>query len=301
MNGYGNNYGGGGGFGGGSPLSQRGRLIPAGTPGVGSPAPPPVVKALNPSGGGEFAPDMTNGAITRRHFDVSRVIQSGGRLMTEILPDHLIPWEQLYRRQPQEGMYDQNVSPSRPFTFELGAFEVPDRMALLIFDMRPDVYRFSGVDSGDFVPVESRRFGSIMGFDVTVDQKRQGQMKFEIDPVPIVRTSQQAFASNNELQPQFNSSQRAVGQAGTFANAAGVGNALLPQRPTRYGALSIPFTIYARSKQVVQVRCVIFRPIPTPIAFIEYDIAGILVPEPWLDNSTRAVQGPQNQRDEALR
>lgn len=297
MNQYGNN-GYGGGFGG-SPLSQRGRLIPPGTPGLGNPLPPPVARALNPGLGS--IPDMSNGAVTRRHFDVDRVIQAGGRLLTEILPESLIPWEQLYRRQPEEGMFDPSISPSNPFTFELGAFEVPNRMALLIFDLRPDIYRFSGVDPGDYVPVESRRFGSILGFDVTVDQKRQGQMSFELDPVPIQRSSQQAFTSNNEEAPQFNTSQRAVAQSSSFANSAGMGNALLPQRPTRYGALSIPFTIYAKSRQVVQVRCVIFRPMPTPIAFIEYDVAGLLVPETWFGNMTQAVQSPQNQADEALR
>jgi hypothetical protein len=174
-------------------------------------------------------------------------------------------------------------------------------MALLIFDLRPDIYRFSGVDPGDFVPIEERRFGSIMGFDITVDQRRQGQMLFELDPVPIQRTSQQAFVSSNEVTPTANASQFAIGRAGSFSNAAGVGNALQPQRPTRYGALSIPFTLYAKSKQTVQARCVIFRPIPAPIAFIEYDMAGILVPEQWMTNMNEAVKGPQNQADESIR
>ena len=289
------------GLSGASPLAQRGRLVRPGTPGVGTPAPLPVVETLNPGQNDSMNADMTNGGVSTRRFDVDRVIQAGGRLATEILPESLIPFEQLYRRQPAEGMFDPGVSPGRPFVFEMGAFKVPERMALLIFDLRPDIYRFSGVDPGDFVPVEARRFGSILGFDVTVDQRHQGEMTFEIDPVPIQTTSNQAFASNNQVQPEFNASQRAVGSATAFASGAGAGSALLPQRPERFGALSIPFTIYAKSAQTVQVRTIIFRPIPAPIAFIEYDLAGLLVPEQWLNDMTRAVQGPQNKKDEAIR
>jgi len=281
-------------------LASRGGLVRPGLQGLGTPAPLPVVKALNP-GDDSMNFDMTHGSRTLRRFDAERVIQSGGRLATEILPESLIPFEQLWRRQPEEGMFSPEVSPTSPFVYEMGAFQVPDRMALLIFDLRPDIYRFSGVDPGDFVPLEARRFGSIMGFDLTVDGRRQGEMAFEIDPVPIQKTSQQAFASSNQDAPQFNASQRAVAQSSSFGNSAGTGNAMLPQRPTRFGALSIPFTIYARSRQTVQVRTIIFRPLPSPIAFVEYDMAGLLVPSPWLDGMMRAVQGPQNAGDEAIR
>src|SRR5690606_34718145 len=95
----------------------------------------------------------------------------------------IIPFEQLYRRLPEEGMYSPTLSPSRPFSFEMGAYTVPSRQALLLYDLRPDIYRFSGIDPGDYVPLETRRFGSIMGFDITVDQRHVGQMSFELDPV----------------------------------------------------------------------------------------------------------------------
>jgi hypothetical protein len=198
----------------------------------------------------------------------------------------ITPFEQLYRRLPEEGIFDSTVSPSRPFAFELGAFTVPDRMSLALFDLRPDVYRLSGIDGGDFVPIESRRFASIMGFEITVDQRHVGNTQFQLDPIAIQSTAQaftqfQAPAGRGIAAPPpsvFN-----IAAANSFANAAGAGLSLMPQRPTRYGPLSVPFMLTARAKQTVQCRCVIFRPVPSPIAFIEYDIAGMLFPAEWLD------------------
>ena len=121
---YGNrSFGGRGGYGLGgaaSPLAARGNLVRPGTPGVRTPAPPLVVQTLNPGHNDDMNADMTNGGVTARRFDVNRVIQAGGRLATEILPESLIPFEQLYRRQPAEGMFDPGVSPARPFVFEMG-------------------------------------------------------------------------------------------------------------------------------------------------------------------------------------
>lgn len=293
MNGYGNNSGYRG-----VPLAARGHLVGNA---AGTPTPPSVANKLNPGAGQQVLVPGEPGAVTRRHFDVSRIIEAGGNLTSQMLHPSIIPFEQLYRRLPEEGMYNPLVNPQNPFTFELGAFQVPPRMSLLIFDLRPDVYRFSGVDPGDFVPLEERRFGSLMGFDLTIDQNRKGEVSFELDPVAIQRTSQQAFPNQNLHQPSANASQQAVAAANSFASSSGAGTALLPQRPTRFGALNIPFTLYARSGQTVQVRCVIFRPIPAPIAFVEYDLAGVLVPEMWATNMAEAIKPPQNEADEGIR
>ncbi len=288
-------------------MASRGMLV---SPLAGTPAPPTSVRKVEPlnvrpSGGSAPAqmlpPGGNPGEATRERFDARRVSLAGGFFNGEILHPAIVPFEQLYRRLPEEGMFSPSVSPARPFSFEIGAFTVPDQMALLIFDLRPDIYRFSGVDPGDYMPVENRRFGSIMGFDITVDQARMGNIAFELDPVAIQRTSQQAFNSNNTVHPTFNAGQYAIGAAGTFGATDGSGNALQPQRPERYGALSIPFTMIARSKQTVQTRCVIFRPLPTPIAFIEYDIAGVLVPDSWMKNMLEAVKPPMDLGKESIR
>jgi len=258
--------------------------------GMQSPTPPENAPVLQPAAAA-LRPGGVPGAATRGGpCAYQRVQLAGGQLNALMVDPSIQPFEQLYRRLPEEGMYNPAVSPSRPFAFELGAFRVPNNFTLVLFDLRPDIYRLSGVDPGDYVPVEARRFASIMGFEVTVDQKHPGNLLFQIDPVAIQVTSQQAYTPAVQLFQldalnQVNVPQAAfnIAAASSFANAAGAGTGLLPQRPTRYGALDVPFNLIARSSQTVQVRCVIFRPIPSPIAFIEYDIAGILVPDPWYE------------------
>ena len=254
--------------------------------GLRQPAAPAHVQELRPgSGRMPYAPEP-GGATIGGACAAQRVQLAGGALNSLMVHPYVTPFEQLYRRLPEEGMFDPNVSPSRPFAFELGAFKVPSTFGLLLFDLRPDIYRLSGLDAGDFVPVEARRFASVMGFEITVDQRHQGNTNFQLDPVAIQATLQ-AFtrvsapgAGRPGATPAsvFN-----IAAASSFGNAAGAGTALMPQRPTRYGPLSVPFTLVARSNQTVQVRCVIFRPVPAAIAFIEYDIAGMLVPNIWFD------------------
>lgn len=259
------------------------------TLGIGPPAAVPHAEPLQPGAGRMPFPPHPGSATRGGACSAERVQIAGGALNMLMVHPFVTPFEQLYRRLPEEGMFNPNVSPQRPFAFELGAFRVPDRMGLVLFDLRPDVYRLSGIDAGDFVPVEARRFSSLMGFEITVDQRHVGNTQFQLDPVAIQTTAQaftRAVASpvdrrGNPVQPPasvFN-----IAASNSFANAAGAGTALMPQRPTRYGPLSVPFMLVARSGQTVQTRCVIFRPIPAAIAFIEYDIAGMLFPTEWLD------------------
>lgn len=236
-----------------------------------------------------------------REFDAARVVSAGGDLVSQIAPETLPPFEELYRREPEEGMYSPLVSPSRPFVFELGAFTVPERMTLMIFNIRPDVYRFSGVNSGDFMPIEARRLGSIMGFELTINQAHPGNINFQINPVPIQNSSQQAFQSNNVNSPA-NGTQFAVGRASQNANSQGTSTMILPQRPERFGAPApIPFTLYVKAGQTVQARCNIFRPVPLPLAFIEFDMTGLLVPDNFASNMQTVSKAPQNKGDESLR
>jgi len=55
-----------------------------------------------------------------------------------------------------------------------------------------------------------------------------------------------------------------------------------PQRPRRAGALSVPFTLIVGPNQTIQLRAVIFRPVRSPIAYIEYSIAGMLMPAHYM-------------------
>jgi len=281
----------------GSPLGQRGQLLDpreARALGMRAQGPPPRAPVLDPRAGGGLFPGQP-GAATTLGCSTSRVSLAGGALNQLIQHPSVVVFEQLFRKLPEQGMFSPTVSPQRPFVFEMGAFKTPGKMALLLFDLRPDIYRFSGIDAGDYVPVTARRFSSIMGFDIQVNQKHQGNIQFQLDPQAIDFQGQQAFAPSpgiSDLTTVLN-----IGQSSSFANVAGIGNALNPQRPERYGAQSIPFTLIARSGETVQVKCAIFRPVPSPIAFIEYDIAGIMLPEIWLDELLKQVspciEGPR--------
>jgi hypothetical protein len=245
------------------------------------------------------------------HCASTSIVLEGGFVVPNILDESFVPFERLYRTLPEEAMYDPGVSPNRPVAFDIGAFVVPAQFTLLLFDLTPNVFRLSGFDVGDALPVEPQRFASQMGFEVQIAGKRPGNLEYQLDPVAI-QTGSLAFASQQQspftlgqqsrtaqapavvrpdayapqpLTPaQFN-----VNAASSFANTAGVGTALQPQRPRRAGALAIPYTLYATGGQFVRIRGVIFRALQSPIAFIEYDIAGLLVPDKWLQAMQRCT------------
>jgi hypothetical protein len=262
---------------------------------LGNPAPPaaPSVRSaereISPFGVPDLDP-RDFGAFSKlgtRTFNAGRQQLAGGALVSLIQHPAILSFERLYRRLPEEGMFDASVAPNNPFTFELGAFRVPTQFTLLIFDIRPDVYRFSGLDPGDYVPVETRRFSSVMGFSLNVDQRLPGNVEFQLDPAPIQVTNEAFTPLSQPTNATFN-----LAKSNTFANASGTALGTLPQRPTRFGALNVPFTLIAKSNQTVQARAVVFKPIPSPIAFIEFDIAGVLIPSQWTDSVLDIISPP---------
>jgi hypothetical protein len=244
------------------------------------------------------APGAYEGAWTSMGCDEQRVQLAGGFLNSLLVDPMIEPFEQLYRRLPEESMVSAGVSPQRPVAIELGAFKPQSGFHLLLFDLRPDVYRFQGAAAGDTVPVEARRFSTIMGFDLTIDGRHHGNTRFELDPVAAQFGQQQAFTTPEPVpgtesaaflaaldQSRFN-----LAAASSFASTAGAGLSLMPQRPQRYGPLSAPFSLYVRANQTVQIRLVVFRPIPAPIAFFEMDIAGFMLPELWVESMRQCVK-----------
>jgi hypothetical protein len=117
-------------------------------------------------------------------------------------------------------------------TAEVGAFKPGGKMSLLVFDLRPDIYRLSGIDAGDYVPIESRRFNGVLGWDLTVGGRRAyTDMAFQLDPVdaPIRGTS--AFQPDPGSSDFFSSIDTL--QVSRFASSAGVGLSLQPNRTRR--------------------------------------------------------------------
>jgi len=203
----------------------------------------------------------------------------GGSVMSRALQHPAFETvEELYRSLPEEGFFNPLLSPSRPFSFELGSFQVPNGTDLWLTDYSFAVLRFSGVDPGDFVYAEAGRFSGVMGFDVQVSQKRPSHLLYQLDPQPIsLMRPSFAGAPGPFGAPTPSSGAFDASAAASFGSTAGQGNSLLPVRPEVQGPRSGPFTIVVDEGQVVSLSCTIFRPLLTPIAAIEGRLAGYLL------------------------
>jgi hypothetical protein len=229
---------------------------------------------------------------------LTRVAQAGGAISQLLVHPSFVPFEQLYRKLPEQGVF--TATAERNFVFELGAFEVPQQMAFLLLDYSFQIHRLSGAVAGDTVPLERERLATLLGYDVKINETRKGNLLFELDPQPISAT-QEAFAPQQTGGTIIGTSPTRAGIVPTFpsgsgpqpatpaqfaaanfqrvASPAGPGLSLLPQRPTRQGALDVPFTYVAYENQRVAFQVVIFKPIPIPLAFFEVDVTGMLVPQ----------------------
>jgi hypothetical protein len=235
-----------------------------------------------------------------------RVVLAGGEMAQKILHPSFVPFEQLDRWLPESGMFALGVSPERPFQFPAGSFTVPDNMTLLLADYRFDIYVPSGAAAGDAHPIPERSLASIMGYDINIDQYRTSNIRYQIEPVPI-QSEDATFNASGLPQPLAAPAGFAVFQqvspppaAFALADAAraaqlGPGLSLLPQRPDRQGPLPWPFTLQVKPGQTVQAKVFLFRPIPFPIAFIEADVTGCLVPTTLVELMLRSMAPCQSQ------
>lgn len=190
-------------------------------------------------------------------------------------------FEYLNRSLPEEGWYDPSISPSNPFKFQLGSFTVPQNQALWLFDYEFTVYRQSGIDPGDFVRAEDGRYANQIGTDITISQRREASLRFQLDPQNISATRQE-FEKNvpeidgrtGQLNPTdaFN---RAA--SNDFATTAGPGTSLQPLRSNKFGPRDGPWTLVADEGARVALNVVIFNRIRSPLAFIEGRQAGYLI------------------------
>jgi hypothetical protein len=217
--------------------------------------------------------------------NIQRVVQAGGVLTQLLAQPSYIPFEQLYRKLPESGMFD--AAPDRNFKFELGAFTVPDNMALLLIDYRFDIYRLSGAAAGDTVPIEARRLSTQLGYKWNVSGRQLANIRMEVVPVPITATAEAyagtlGFSTIQQDGPPIPVATPAQFNLAQFARSsipAGGGLSLLPQRTDHLGPLALPFTQVITENQAAQFEVIVFQPIPIPIAFFELDLTGLLVPQ----------------------
>ncbi len=249
-------------------FGQPGRPVPLVTD-----QPPPEPRPTP----GAFARPITPAEVRAR---ADRVQLAGGAL-NNVLSDEAAttPFEQLFRRLPEEGIHNPLNSPTRPFIFECGAFQVPPQQMLILFDLRPDIYRFQGVDPNDALPVEARRFGTAVGWEITIDKNHPGNTRFELEPVQRQDGLEYALGKDAINNPGAVPTAAAFVQQrrNRFGATSGAGLSLMPQRPFRFGPSSLPLTLTVRENQVFAIRAVVFKPIASPIACFEFDMAGLLV------------------------
>lgn len=187
-------------------------------------------------------------------------------------------WERLYRRLPQQGIYTA-ASVQRPVRLEMGSFIVPPSMTLVVFDFRPDIYRFSGVGASDAEPVAERSLATNVGWQITIDGRVPGDLALELRPS---RRLSGALASQPYIQQSTQPFPRAVFQqaaANEFGNSIGTGVATLPQRTAHFGARTLPMTVEVMENQTFTAWCAVFNRISTTLAFFEWDMGGILMPK----------------------
>lgn len=211
----------------------------------------------------------------------SRITLAGNQILSLVTPDLVTPVERVYRRNPLAGTY--TATPSRPFTFELGAFTVPKQKVLVVLDYRFGIYVPSGIVPGDVEELQDRRLSVSVGWDFKIIEKRDQDLAYQLEPIdPALLTQLNAPGNNPGFIPGSGVSQPSPyvfqsQNSNNFASATGSALSTQPQRHRRDAQLTMPFTYAAMENQRVNLSCVVFRPIPIPVAFFESEFSGFLM------------------------
>lgn len=239
-----------------------------------------MLESLGRSMGSPNASPFERGTLTACSAD--RVMLAGGQLASYVTPGSIIPFEAVWRRLPEDGIF--TASPSSPCQFEMGSFRVPQSMGLVLLDYRFDIYRPSGSAAGDFVPLEDNRLPTQVGWNIKSNANIQGNVRYELNPQP-------PGGSGPGYDPPPNPglipggpgapATDAMFDRARFAQAqAAVGSlSLMPQRHHREGLLRVPAPWTLHSNTSLTFSCSVFRAIPIPIAFFEAEAFGFLMPD----------------------
>lgn len=249
--------------------------------------------AANPGLGLSFgAPPPDGASFTACAAD--RVLLTGGQISSYVTPQSIVPFEAVYRRLPIDGIFD--ATPQQPCQFDMGFFQVPPEMALVLLDWNFNIYRPSGSAAGDFVPLEANRLPTQVGWSIKSNANLQGNFHYELNPIPPAE-GQPSFQSNPN--PGFTTAPGGLGAAATddqFTAAryqqvqAAVGDlSLMPQRHHREGLVHVPAPWVLHSSQGLTLGCHVFRALQIPIAFFEAEIFGFLLPDSDVLNLQKAL------------
>lgn len=221
------------------------------------------------------------------HEAPTRVSFPFGSLYNHVVPlDAVTPFSFENSKLPNEDMYDPNLSPQNPYTFDVAIYQVPANMVLLVLGYTFSASRHGGVDVYDTQPLEPGRMKQSWIWDINVSGSRQQRnTSFQIVPTPVVQlgagnglpqaVAQNGFASVNARQAQA---------------VSGGGLASLPFDGREYGSDNAPFSLRANQSQTVAVRCSIIRPLSVPLASIDARFDGFLLPTTLLDAYNDLIQ-----------
>lgn len=204
-----------------------------------------------------------------------RVHEPGGSpLSVHLLHPGFTIFERQFEVEQDEGWFSSQVSPTRPVSFELGAFRVPKSNALWLMDYEFQVLRPSGIDPGEFVVAEAGRYLSQVGFDVTINNtQRQGNIQYQLVPQPAANT-RATFAPPVGSPTGAGSGAFGASVGGSFGSTASPGKSLLPVRSSVQGPRNGPFTFVIEEGSTIALSAYIFRPFLSPVAAILGRMAG---------------------------
>jgi hypothetical protein len=202
--------------------------------------------------------------------------EPGGELLNKLVHPVFQVIEQMDRVLPEESWFSNLVTPNAPIQFDITSYQVPEGKTLWIYEYEFQIYRFSGVDAGDFIAAEHGRFTNVMGFDVRVGERRPNHIRYGLDPQPIQvsRIQYRPTVQDLNMSDPATFNQQA---SKSFGNVAGTSMALLPVRREMQGPSNAPFTMFANENENINLSCVIFRQVQTPLAAIEARFAGYLM------------------------
>lgn len=224
---------------------------------------------------------------------VDRVMKAGGEILSYVTPESIVPFEAVYRRLPVDGIFE--ATPHQPVQFDMGFFQVPQTMALVLLDWRFDIYRPSGSAAGDYVPLEPNRLSTQVGWNIKSNARVQGNYHYELSPIPPAAGSPSYQSNPNPgfipggpatpaTDDQFSAARALSAQSATGDLS------ILPQRHHRQGLMPCPAPWCLHSSSSLTISCHVFRAIQIPIAFFEAEVFGFLLPDQDLLAIQKTIQ-----------
>lgn len=196
----------------------------------------------------------------------------GSSLFDVVQPPRHNTWQRNTRRQGDASLYSANLSPSRPYQFPLGTFEIQNNMGLFLTTWEVRIFTFSGVAAGETVEVDPGNLTTSLGLDFTVGSGiRPFVSESEIVPTII-------SAENSITQRASNSAARYTAARATNQTAAsGASKGLLPFDNRRPGSDVGPFSVYIGPQSgPFEVKAFLFQRLSLPVAFFQLRLAGYL-------------------------